>query len=306
MTSKADVHVHTKYSGMGSYGFIRFPESVSDPEDVVRIARKVGLRVLCITDHDEVAGAFLAKEYAKQFDDIEVVIGEEITSCEGEIIGIFLTEKVTPQMTAAETCAEIRRQGGLVLAPHPFSKHVPALGREMLEKSDVDGIETLNGGHVDGHANSAAQEAGECNRWACLGGSDAHSLLQIGQAWTEFEGVTAEDFRRAILEHKTRPAGKPMTIFMGTNWSVGVVLQADKLMIKSLFGMLEGADADDPIVRSIRKSSPPKRLLALIGSLFFLMPPMPVLVTVFGQRVMRRWNDPHGGGGRDLSDSRRR
>ncbi|MEI6795638.1 MAG: PHP domain-containing protein, partial [Methanomassiliicoccales archaeon] len=96
MTSKADVHVHTKYSGMGSYGFIRFPESVSDPEDVVRIARKVGLRVLCITDHDEVAGAFLAKKYAQQFDDIEVVIGEEITSCEGEIIGIFLTEKVTP------------------------------------------------------------------------------------------------------------------------------------------------------------------------------------------------------------------
>jgi predicted metal-dependent phosphoesterase TrpH len=304
MISKADVHVHTKFSGMGSFEILRFPESVSDPEDVVRIARKVGLRVLCITDHDAVEGAFRARKFAEQFDDIEVVIGEEITTSEGEIIGLFLTEWVKPYMTAAETCAEVRRQGGLTIAPHPFSQHVPALG-ERVETEDIDAIEALNGGHIDGHANHAAQERGKSGKWALVGGSDAHSLLQVGQAWTEFEGETAEDFRRCLLEKRTKPAGKVMTTFMGANWSVGIVLQADKLMIKSLFGMLEGADENDPIVRSVRKSSPPKRLLALIGSLFFLVPPIPFLVTVYGERVMRRWNDPHGDGGRDLKDSRR-
>jgi predicted metal-dependent phosphoesterase TrpH len=303
--SKADVHVHTKFSGMGSYGLLRFPESVSDPADVVSMARKAGIRVLCITDHDEVEGAIRAKEFAKRFDDIEVVIGEEITTSEGEIIGLFLKNKVEPHMTAAETCAEIRRQGGITIAPHPFSRHVPALG-EKLYSSDIDGMESLNGGHIDGLANDAAKKRGECGKWALVGGSDAHSLLQIGQAWTEFEGETAEDFRNGVLAKKTRPGGKVMTTFMGTNWSVGVVLQADRLMVKSLFGALEGVDESDPLVRFIRRSAPPKKLLALIGSLFFLVPPVPFLVTVYGRRVMRRWNDPDGDGGRDLSSSRRR
>ncbi len=89
MLSKADVHVHTRYSGFGQYKAITFPESICRPEDVVDEARRKGIRVLCITDHNSVLGALRAREYAKRFPDIEVVVGEEITAEGREIIGLF-------------------------------------------------------------------------------------------------------------------------------------------------------------------------------------------------------------------------
>ena len=91
---KADTHVHTEYSGIARLGALKFPESVTTPEQQVDRARKNGMDVLCITDHDEIIGAFKAREYAKQFDDIEVVVGEEVTTADGEIIGLFLNERV--------------------------------------------------------------------------------------------------------------------------------------------------------------------------------------------------------------------
>ncbi|MBO7352155.1 MAG: PHP domain-containing protein, partial [Candidatus Methanomethylophilaceae archaeon] len=77
MMSKADTHVHTFYSGTTGYGPLRFPESISSPEEQVDNARKNGLSVVCITDHSEVKGAFKAAEYGKRFDDIDVVVGDE-------------------------------------------------------------------------------------------------------------------------------------------------------------------------------------------------------------------------------------
>ena len=90
---KADTHVHTFYSGFNTLGLMSFPESVIPPEKQVDDARRRGLNVLCITDHNEVAGGFRAQEYAKQFDDIEVVVGDEVMCDEGEVIGLWLTEK---------------------------------------------------------------------------------------------------------------------------------------------------------------------------------------------------------------------
>jgi len=74
--SKADVHVHTRYSGFGQYKAITFPESICRPEDMVDEARRKAIRVLCITDHNSVLGAMRARNYAQRFSDIEVVVGE--------------------------------------------------------------------------------------------------------------------------------------------------------------------------------------------------------------------------------------
>jgi predicted metal-dependent phosphoesterase TrpH len=124
---KADTHLHTEYSGVGSLGVLAFPESVSKPISLVNRARKNGFDVICVTDHDETAGAFIAQEYAKQFDDVEVIIGEEVMTSDGEIIGLFLTERIEPGLSIEETVDIIREQGGLTIAPHPFSFHVPGL-----------------------------------------------------------------------------------------------------------------------------------------------------------------------------------
>jgi len=196
--SKADVHVHTRYSGFGQYKAITFPESICRPEDMVDEARRKAIRVLCITDHNSVLGALRARNYAQRFSDIEVVVGEEITTIEGEIIGLFLREGIPPGLPVRETIRRIREQGGLVVAPHPFSAHVPAIGK-LVDELDIDGLEVLNGGHVDGYANQTAKDHASNGRWALLAGSDAHASAQIGCCYTTFDGESAVDVRKAIL-----------------------------------------------------------------------------------------------------------
>ncbi len=289
MLSKADVHVHTRYSGFGQYKAITFPESICRPEDVVDEARRKGIRVLCITDHNSILGAIRAREYAKRFSDIEVVVGEEITAKEGEIIGLFLKEVVPKGLPVRETIERVRSQGGLLIAPHPFSAHVPALGK-MVDELDIDGLEVLNGGHVDGYANVAAQKHAENGRWAVLAGSDAHASAQIGCCYTTFEGETAEDFRKAILERNTSTEGEVSTLQMGVKWTVQVVLKTDLLIFRSLFGPLKMEYPDDPLMNKINIMRGENKLLALISSSVFLMPPIPILTGVTGMKVMQRLN----------------
>ncbi|OPY31057.1 MAG: Error-prone DNA polymerase [Methanomassiliicoccales archaeon PtaU1.Bin124] len=286
MKGKADVHVHTKYSGVGEYGILRFPESISDPEDVVTIARQKGVNVLCITDHNSIEGAIIAKKFAERFDDIEVVVGEEVSTIQGEVIGLFLTEQIPLGMGMAETIAEIRRQGGLVVAPHPFSYHVPAMG-SLIDEMDVDGIEVINGGHVDGPSNDRAWEHSRSGRWARTAGSDAHSLSQVAWAYTLFEGKTSADFRKAILERTTEPMGEPYPVRLGVTWGIGIVLESDKLMMKSLFGMLEGKE-NDPIALKVSRMRTDQKIISLFGSLIFFTPPMPFLVAMIGTMIMRK------------------
>ena len=146
---KVDTHVHTQFSGYSKLGALKFPESVISPEVQVDNARRLGYDVLCITDHDETAGGFVAEKYARQFDDIEIIVGEEVMTNEGEVIGLFLNERVKPMLSPEETIDIIREQGGLTIAPHPFSFHVYGLKERMFDVK-VDGFETINGGHGGG------------------------------------------------------------------------------------------------------------------------------------------------------------
>jgi predicted metal-dependent phosphoesterase TrpH len=82
----ADIHTHTRCSGFGRYSFLHFPESVTEPAKAVEAARRKKLDMLCITDHNTIKGAMIAKKHAAGF---EVVIGEEISSADGEILALF-------------------------------------------------------------------------------------------------------------------------------------------------------------------------------------------------------------------------
>jgi predicted metal-dependent phosphoesterase TrpH len=291
--SKADVHVHTRYSGFGQYGVITFPESVCPPEAVVDEARRKGMRVLCITDHDSVRGALRAREYAKRFDDLEVVIGSEISAAEGEVIGLFIEEEVPQGLPVRETIDRIRAQGGLVVAPHPFSCHVPAL-RDLVDELEIDGFEVLNGGHLDGYANDVAKNHAMNGRWARLAGSDAHSTGQIGCCYTTFEGETAEDLYKAILAKATAAEGEVATLQMGIKWTVQVVLNTDLLILRSLFHPLKSDDPEDPLVKKINIMRGENKLAALISSSIYLTPPIPILTGVTGVKVMRKLNRSNG------------
>ena len=285
---RADTHTHTLYSGVGGYGALKFPESVTRPETMVDHARSKGLDVLCITDHDAVGGAFVGHEYAKRYDDIEVVIGEEVSTADGEVIGLWLNEEIPAGLTVEETIDIIRSQGGVTIAPHPFSFHVPALG-DRIFNLDLDGIETLNGGHIDKYSNKMAKEVRNKypNRWAELGSSDGHSTATVGYSWTEFEGNTADDLRKAILSKTTVPAGRPIPIDKGTLWSMEVVLSAGWMILKSLFKRLK-PDPTNPLVERIEKISTPKKVAAILGASVYIFPPIPFIASIASNQWLNK------------------
>ena len=80
--------------------FLDLPDSVAEPREMVEAAEKIGLDVLCVTDHNSIRGAVEAKKHARS---VEIVVGEEILTSEGEVLGLFLTEQIASGLTAGET-----------------------------------------------------------------------------------------------------------------------------------------------------------------------------------------------------------
>ncbi|HEY3191485.1 MAG TPA: glycosyltransferase, partial [Solirubrobacterales bacterium] len=106
-----DLHMHTDHS----------PDCATPAELLLETAKDQGLGAIAITDHNEISGALEAKEIAARIGGIKVIVAEEVkTAHQGEVIGLFLQERIERGMSMAETIAEIRRQGGLVYVPHPF------------------------------------------------------------------------------------------------------------------------------------------------------------------------------------------
>lgn len=277
MHSKVDTHVHTHYSGISNYKALRFPESTTKPEQQVECARKNGMNLLCITDHDAIKGAYVAKEYARQYDDFDVIIGEEVSTADGEVLGYWLNELIPPGLSIEETVDRIHDQGGVAVAPHPYSFYVPCL-HDSIFNLDLEGIEVINGGHVDKYTNTMAQTVFKKTpgRWAPFSGSDAHSTYTTGFNWTEFEGFGEDDFRNAIMKKKTIPCGSPAPPFTQVQWSMNVVMRAQLMMIKALMHRLP-EDPENPLIAKIHSINDVKKIGGIFGGFLYLIPPMPFI-----------------------------
>ncbi len=136
-TRKTVIHVHTNYSF----------DCNASPAELVDLARQRGVDCLAITDHDEIDGARAAREIGG----VQIIVGEEVSSADGHIIGLFLQHRIPPGLSAEETVAQIRDQGGLVLAPHPFATLCDGtLGDAGLRRilPQIDAIEVFNAQNV--------------------------------------------------------------------------------------------------------------------------------------------------------------
>jgi hypothetical protein len=132
-----DLHMHTDHS----------PDCATPAELLLETAKEQGLGAIAITDHNEVSGAQEAQEIAARIGGIKVIMAEEVkTAHEGEVIGLFLTERIERGMSMAETIAEIRRQGGLVYVPHPFDRlhSVPDYEHLLEIVEEIDILEVFN------------------------------------------------------------------------------------------------------------------------------------------------------------------
>ena len=207
---RADLHMHTTAS-----------DGWPSPRQLVDYARATGLDVIAVTDHDTIEGALRAADRAAARKGIEVVIGEEVSSRDGHIVGLFLERRIRPGMSAAATVHAIHDQGGLAVAVHPFWRTqrrvrggpVHGVGWLAAELA-FDAIEVENATPGFYFFNQLARRMNMGVGAAELGGSDAHILDAVGRAHTEFHGRTAKALRTAIEKGRTS-AGRTRYRAMG-------------------------------------------------------------------------------------------
>ncbi len=181
---EVDLHMHTDHSG-----------DCATPVDVLlQTARDRGLGAIAITDHNEVSGALEARKIAEGMDDIKVIVAEEVKTAEqGEVIGLFLEEKIPKGLTMAETIAEIRRQGGLVYVPHPFDRFhsVPDYEHLLDMVEEIDLLEVFNPRVAVTSFNEEAVRFARKYRIVPAAGSDSHVAQGLGsvrQRIHDFDG----------------------------------------------------------------------------------------------------------------------
>jgi len=186
---RVDFHSHTMWSG----------DSTTTPDELHECVAASGIDVLCITDHNAIKGAVeLADELP-----CRVIVGEELKTHAGEIIGLFLRERIPQGIPPAEAAQGIRDQGGLVYVPHPFDPMRNNLRLDVLDElvtaGLVDGIEVLNGKTSLKSLNKQAVTYASKHGLAIGAGSDAHVAEAIGAVYLEmpdFDGP--EDFLNAM------------------------------------------------------------------------------------------------------------
>lgn len=192
--SKADLHIHSTHSD----GIATIPEIME------YAATHTTLKVIAITDHNTIEGALFAKELEDVYG-IEVVIGEEMSTTEGHVLGLFLTEEIPAGLTPTETVRRITEQGGIAIIPHPFSPRgvFGPFGRSRLADAARDlafhALEVYNSVPYLIWANRLAAKMFTGGLGvAAVGGSDAHILRSVGKGYTVFRGTTAEDLKKSI------------------------------------------------------------------------------------------------------------
>jgi len=188
-----DLHMHTDHSH----------DCATPVEVLLATARAQGLGAIAVTDHNEISGALEARAQAQEAG-VKVIVGEEVkTAGQGEVIGLFIEEKIPRGLTLQETVAEIKRQGGLVYVPHPFDRMhaVPDYEHLLTILEDVDAIEVFNPRVAIGAFNDEAVRFAAKYRLPAGAGSDSHVAQGLGSArirMRDFDGP--REFLQSLRE----------------------------------------------------------------------------------------------------------
>lgn len=191
---RLDLHVHSRFSFDG----------FMSPKMIINAAKKKCLSGIAITDHGTIEGG-LRTLAENNDDDFLVIVGTEIRSEIGDIIGLFLEKEITSS-ESKEVVQQIHQQGGIAILPHPYHHHHLPLPGNLL--ASLDAVEVRNG-RVKDYKKQVLSEVVSVYHLATTGGSDAHLPWEVGRVWTEIEGKLQDtsDVKEAILHRCSRPAG---------------------------------------------------------------------------------------------------
>jgi hypothetical protein len=205
---RADLHLHS----LASDGLVGVSEILAYVE------AQTDLDVIAITDHDRIDAALAAQALARERGlRVEVIVGEEITTRGGHLLGLFLSAPIPPWGSLRASIAAVHAQGGLAIPAHPLvpvpiSASARAL-RHLLADPDPavhpDGLETFNPSSLNRRWRPRVADFVTRHELAALGGSDAHRLEQIDHGITRFPGHSAAELRAAILARTTWAEGAP-------------------------------------------------------------------------------------------------
>jgi predicted metal-dependent phosphoesterase TrpH len=193
-----DLHTHSKYS---FDGFL-------DPEKMVKMALERGLSGIAVTDHDTLKGGLKAKKY--ETEDFKVILGSEITTKRGEIIGLFLTEEIKSN-DALDVVYEIKDQDGMVVIPHPFDEMRNSTFHPTAhDVKFIDHIEVFNSRCIFQKYNENAARFAKKHKLNAIAGSDAHFMNEIGNG-----GIIIDkyDIRESLLNGA-------LTVFGRRSWII--------------------------------------------------------------------------------------
>jgi predicted metal-dependent phosphoesterase TrpH len=206
---KADLHIHSEYS----------MDCNTSLEKIIRRCEELDINCIAIADHGTAEGALKMKEMAP----FTVIVAEEILTTEGEIMGMFLEETIPSGLTPRETVDRIREQGGLVNIPHPFETiRGSALKDRYINEivAQIDLMEVLNSRSPFPKNSNKAREFADEHGIVHGAGSDAHTLMEIGNAYIimpEFEGK--DDFLKALSQGRIYGQRSGLIVRLFSTWA---------------------------------------------------------------------------------------
>ncbi|MGI8928190.1 MAG: PHP domain-containing protein [Candidatus Limnocylindrales bacterium] len=209
-TGRADLHIHTLAS-----------DGVSSVTEILERAEAMGLDVIAITDHERIDAAQAARAMGEARGmRVQVVIGEEISTRNGHLLALFIEKRIQPWISIRSAIARVHEQGGLAIVAHPLVPYPLTCTsgrtiRRLLDDADPavhpDGIEAFNPTTAGTRWGARVPQFVADIGVAALGSSDSHRAEDVGQAFTTFEGSTADDLRRAIETRQTGWEGAKYT-----------------------------------------------------------------------------------------------
>lgn len=215
----ADFHIHTRFSR----------DSILGEERFIRVALERGLTHVAVTNHNNVEGAVAVRDKVAELgldDRLTVVLGEEVSTSDGEVVGVFLQRTIPRGLSADETADAIHEQGGLVSIPHAYDPFRASHIREapllaLLEAGKVDMIEVFNSRVTFQRHNLAAAELAARYGVPGIAASDSHSSFEIAMSFNALPAFSsATELKAALPANEWHGSRSTVLIHLTTRWAV--------------------------------------------------------------------------------------
>ena len=194
---KVDLHTHSSAS----------PDGGITPEQYRKALSSGMLSAIAITDHNAITTALdLHAELGDQ-----IIVGEEVMTTHGEIVGLYLTDPVPAGLSPHDTIKNIKDQGGIVYIPHPFETFRKGIDPSTLESiaDFVDIIEVCNGRAFLQNRSAQAVVWARLNQKDSAASSDAHGYRGLGRTYSDLPEMPTRDNILQILDRSVLRTKNP-------------------------------------------------------------------------------------------------